>query len=218
MPYDPQRDFEPLTLIATIPNLVVANPAKVKATTLREFAQAAKAQPQGFSFGSSGKGSSNHLATEALMAVLRSPAVHVPYKGSNPALMDTIAGNVEFMLDVVMTSVQYVKNGQVKALAVTSKQRIPLLPDVPTVAESGYPGFEAIGWFAFFTPAGTPIAVRDRAASELSAIVRSKEMVAYLESQGAIPSGISGETFRKYIVDDMAQWKRVAEAAGIKPE
>jgi tripartite-type tricarboxylate transporter receptor subunit TctC len=177
MPYDPQRDFEPLTLIATIPNLVVANPAKVKATTLREFAQAAKAQPQGFSFGSSGRGSSNHLATEALMAMLRSPAVHVPYKGSNPALMRCADG------------------GRV-----------------------GLPGVRGYRLVRLLTPAGTPIAVRDRAASELSAIVRSKEMVACLESQGAIPSGISGETFRKYIVDDIAQWKRVAEAAGINPE
>lgn len=218
MPYDPLKDFEPLTLIASVPNLVVVNPAKVKARTLRDFAQAAKTQPQGFSFGSSGKGSSNHLATESLMATLAAPAVHVPYKGSGPALLDTMAGNVEFMLDVVMTSTQYVRNGQLKALAVTSRQRIALLPDVPTVAESGYPGFEAIGWFALFAPAGTPAAVRDRAAAELAAIVTSKEMVAYLESQGAIPSGITGEVFRKYIVEDTARWKQVAEVAGVKPE
>ena len=218
MPYDPLKDFEPLTLIASVPNLVVVNPAKVKAGTLREFAQAARAQPQGFSFGSSGKGSSNHLATESLMATLGAPAVHVPYKGSGPALLDTMAGNVEFMLDVVMTSTQYVKNGQLKALAVTSRQRIALLPDVPTVAESGYPGFEAIGWFALFAPAGTPAAVRDRAAAEIAAIVKSTEMVGYLESQGAIPSGIVGEVFRKYIVEDTAHWKRVAAAAGVKPE
>lgn len=218
MPYDPLKDFEPLNLIATVPNLVVVNPGKVKAGTLREFAQAAKVQSQGFSFGSSGKGSSNHLATESLMAALGAPAVHVPYKGSNPALMDTLAGNVEFMLDVVMTSVQYVKTGQVKALAVTSRQRIAMLPDVPTVAESGYPGFEAIGWFALFAPAGTPPALRDRAAAELAAIVKGKEMSSYLESQGAIPSGIAGEAFRKFIVDDTAHWKRVAEAAGLKPE
>ena len=218
MPYDPLKDFEPLNLIATVPNLVVVNPGKVKAGTLREFAQAAKVQPQGFSFGSSGKGSSNHLATESLMAALGAPAVHVPYKGSNPALMDTLAGNVEFMLDVVMTSVQYVKTGQVKALAVTSRQRIAMLPDVPTVAESGYPGFEAIGWFALFAPSGTPPALRDRAAAELAAIVKGKEMSGYLESQGAIPSGIAGEAFRKFIVEDTAHWKRVAEAAGLKPE
>lgn len=218
MPYDPLKDFEPLTLIASVPNLVVVNPAKVKAGTLREFAQAAKAQPQGFSFGSSGKGSSNHLATESLMATLGSPAVHVPYKGSGPALLDTMAGNVDFMLDVVMTSTQYVKNGQLKALAVTSRQRIALLPDVPTVAESGYPGFEAIGWFALFAPAGTPVAVRDRVAAELAAIVKGKDMVAYLESQGAIAAGIAGDAFRKYIVDDSAHWKRVADAAGVKPE
>jgi tripartite-type tricarboxylate transporter receptor subunit TctC len=218
MPYDPLKDFEPLTLIASVPNLVVVNPAKVKAGTLREFAQAAKAQPQGYSFGSSGKGSSNHLATESLMATLGSAAVHVPYKGSGPALLDTMAGNVDFMLDVVMTSTQYVKNGQLKALAVTSRQRIALLPDVPTVAESGYPGFEAIGWFALFAPAGTPVAVRDRVAAELAGIVKSKDMVAYLESQGAIASGIAGEAFRKYILDDTAHWKRIADAAGVKAE
>ena len=131
----------------------------------------------------------------------------MPYKGSGPALLDTMAGNVDFMLDVVMTSTQYVKNGQLKALAVTSRQRIALLPDVPTVAESGYPSFEAIGWFALFAPAGTPVAVRDRVAAELAGIVKSKDMVAYLESQGAIASGIAGEAFRKYIVDDTAHWK-----------
>jgi|JI10StandDraft_1071094.scaffolds.fasta_scaffold36089_2 tripartite-type tricarboxylate transporter receptor subunit TctC len=218
MPYDPLKDFEPLTLIASVPNLVVVNPARVKAGTLSEFAQVAKVQPQGFSFGSSGKGSSNHLATESLMTTLGSRAVHVPYKGSGPALLDTMAGNVDFMLDVVMTSTQYVKNGQLKALAVTSRQRIALLPDVPTVAESGYPGFEAIGWFALFAPAGTPVAVRDRVAAELAGIVKSKDMVAYLESQGAIASGIAGEAFRKYIVDDTAHWKRVADAAGVKAE
>jgi tripartite-type tricarboxylate transporter receptor subunit TctC len=131
---------------------------------------------------------------------------------------DLIAGQIPVGIDVITAFVPMVKAGQIKALAVTTRTRSPLLPDVPTVAESGYPGFEAIGWFALFAPAGTPVGVRDRAAAELAAIVRSKEMVAYLEAQGAIPAGIAGEAFRKYIVDDMAHWKRVADAAGIKPE
>jgi tripartite-type tricarboxylate transporter receptor subunit TctC len=159
LPYDPLRDFAPITEIATIPNLVVVNAASVPVQTLGELVQFAKRQPGKLTFASNGAGTSNHLATELLKTTAGIDIVHVPYKGSGPALNDLLAGHVSMMLDVVMTSYQYVKVGRLKALAITGSTRSPLLPDVPTVAEQGFPGFEAIVWFGVLAPAKTPPAV-----------------------------------------------------------
>ena len=176
LPYDPLRDFTPITEIATIPNLVVVNAASVPVQTLAELVQLAKKEPGKLTFASNGSGTSNHLATELLKTTAGIDIVHVPYKGSGPALNDLLAGHVSMMLDVVMTSYQYVKAGRLKALAVTGSTRSPLLPDVPTVAEQGFPGFEAIVWFGVLAPAKTPPAIVEYLNKQLVAAINSPSL------------------------------------------
>ncbi|MHA7685323.1 tripartite tricarboxylate transporter substrate-binding protein [Cupriavidus sp. PET2-C1] len=217
LPYDPVKDFTALTMIASVPNVVVLNKS-IPATNLQQFTALATSKPGKLSYGSSGKGSSNHLATEGLISRLGLQVVHAPYKGSGPALIDTMAGHVDFMLDVVLTSLPYIKKGELKAIAVTSSKRIPVLPDVPTVAEQGFPGFEAIGWFGLFAPPALPDQLRKRISSELIAVIRSKEFGAHIESLGALPSGIEPGDFERVVAADRARWGQVAKAAGVVPE
>lgn len=217
LPYDPARDFSPMTMVATIPNVLVVR-TEARVNTLKEFVEQSRKPQSGFSFASNGQGTSNHLAMELLKTATGLEAVHVPYKGSGPALTDTVAGHVTTMMDVVMTSAPYVKGGKLKALAVTSPTRSAMLPDVPTVAEAGYPGFEAMVWFGLFAPAGMPAPVADRMSRELIAIIKSKKMSDYLIAQGAQPSGMPPADFAKVIRDDIAKWHKVATSAGIKPE
>lgn len=217
LPYDPSRDFTPMTLVATIPNVLVVR-TEARVNSLKEFVEQSRKPQSGFSFASNGQGTSNHLAMELLKTATGLEAVHVPYKGSGPALTDTVAGHVTTMMDVVMTSAPYVKGGKLKALAVTSPTRSAMLPDVPTVAEAGYPGFEAMVWFGMFAPGGMPAATADRMSRELIAIIKSKKMSDYLLAQGAQPSGLAPAEFAKFVRDDTAKWHKVATSAGIKPE
>lgn len=215
--YDPVADFNALAMIATVPNVVVVNKA-LGVNTLAELVASAKSSSGGLTYGSSGQGSSNHLATEGLRARLAVPLTHVPYKGSGPALTDTMAGHVNMMLDVVMTSLPYVQRGDLKALAVTSKERVAVLPDVPTVAEQGYPGFEAIGWFGLFAPRGLPEPLAQQISESVKAVILQDDMQQFFSAQGARASGVTRQAFEQIIVDDKAQWGQVAQAAGIVPE
>ena len=218
LPYDPTRDFVPITEIATIPNLVVVNAASVPVQTLGELVQLAKRQPGKLTFASNGSGTSNHLATELLKTTAGVDIVHVPYKGSGPALTDLLAGHVSMMLDVVMTSYQYVKNGRLKALAITGPTRSPLLPDVPTVAEQGFPGFEAIVWFGVLAPANTPPAIVERLNKELVTAINSPKLKTLLESQGAQTVASTPADFSKRIGDEIVKWRKVVQASGAKAD
>lgn len=215
--YDPLRDFTPLTEVATIPNVMVVR-SQLPAKNLKEFVALSKQPGANFSFASNGLGTSNHLAMELLKSVTGMQAVHVPYKGSGPALTDTVAGHVTTMMDVVMTSYPYVKNGTLRPLAVTSLTRSPMLPDVPTVAESGYPGFEAVVWFGLFAPPKMASALTDRISRELIAVIRGKKISDYLLQQGAQPTALPPAEFTHVIKEDIAKWQKVTTSAGIQPE
>ena len=167
MPHDVLRDFEPVAFVAGVPNVMVVNPTAVKAKTVQEFIQEAKAAPGKFSFASSGNGTSIHLSGELFKQMTGVNIVHVPYRGSGPAVNDLVAGQVHLMFDNLPSSIQQIRAGNLRALAVTSAQRSPALPDVPTVAESGLPGFEASSWFAIFAPAKTPKPIVDKLNAEV---------------------------------------------------
>ncbi|SEI60474.1 tripartite tricarboxylate transporter substrate binding protein [Achromobacter sp. NFACC18-2] len=215
--YDPVKDFTALAMIATVPNVVVVNKS-LGISTLADLVEQGRSRQGGISYGSSGQGSSNHLATEGLRASLNVPFIHVPYRGSGPALTDTMAGHVDFMLDVVMTSLPYIQRGDLKAVAVTSKERVGVLPDVPTVAEQGYPEFEAIGWFGLFAPKGMPAPLVDQITDSIKDVLNEDDMKQYFLAQGAVPGGVTGKAFEAVVAKDREHWGKVANAAGINPE
>ncbi len=219
--YDPIKDFAPITEITAIANLVVTsplNPRLADARSVADLVKLAKAKPGSISYASSGSGSSNHLATESFKAAAGILLTHVPYKGSGPALNDVAAGHVDVMLDVVLTSLPQIKAGRLKALGVTSLKRSPLLPDVPTVAEQGFPGFEVLGWYGLFAPAGTPPAVLERLHKDFTAVLKTDKMRATLESQGGPVIASSPAEFTALIKSEITRWKKVVEQSGAKPD
>ena len=221
LPYDPLKDFAAITEITAIPNLIVASPTNARLAGVRNVAdlvKLAKEKPGSLTYGSSGSGSSNHLATEQLMTAAGITMNHIPYKGSGPALNDVAGGHTDLMLDVVLSSLPQIKGGRLKALGITSLKRSPLLPDVPTVAEQGYPGFEVLGWYGLFAPAGTPPAVLERLSQDFRAVLRSDKMRATLESQGGPAIASTPAEFTALIRSEITRWKKVVEQSGIKPD
>ncbi len=215
--YDPVKDFAPVSLVASIPFALIVNPA-VPANSVKDLIALAKGKPGGLNFSSAGSGTSNHLAGELFKSMTGTFMVHIPYKGSAPALNDLIAGQVQLMFDLVLTTAPHVKAGTVRALAVTAKERSPALPGVPTVAESGVPGYEVSAWFGFFVPAGTPSSV---IAALNGATVRALQMPDLRErlaSQGADPITDSPEHFAAYVREELVKWTRVVKASAIKPD
>ncbi len=215
LPYDAVKDFTPLTVVATIPNVMSVNQS-VPANTLPEFVALLKKDPEKYSFASNGQGTSNHLAAELFKTTAGVSMVHVPYRGSGPALIDLVGGQINMMVDVVMTSYPYIKDGKIKALAVTSPQRSPMLPDVPTVAESGYPGYEAMVWFGMLAPAGLPEPLRAKLTDGLVQTLHAPTMKTYLEQQGAQVSDVAGPAFGTMIKDEISKWCQVVKKADIR--
>ncbi|SSW68680.1 hypothetical protein AVE30378_03139 [Achromobacter veterisilvae] len=214
LPYDAVKDFTPLAVVATIPNVMSVNQS-VPANNLQEFVALLKKEPEKYSFASNGQGTSNHLAAELFKTTAGVSIVHVPYRGSGPALIDLVGGQINMMMDVVMTSYPYIKDGKIKALAVTSPQRSSMLPDVPTVAESGYPGYEAMVWFGMLAPAGMPEPLRQKLTDGLVQTLHAPAMKAYLEQQGAQVSDVAGPAFGIMIKDEISKWCKVVKQAGI---
>ena len=217
VPYDIVKDFTPLTMVGTIPDLIVVNP-NVPAKNLSEFIALAKSKPGMVTYASGGKGTSSHLGSEYFAAEAGVRLNHIPFKGSGPALIDVLGGHVDMMLDVIMTSLEPLKSGKLRALAITSKTRSPLLPDVPTVAESGIPGFEAIIWFGLFAPAGMPADLQRRIAGQLDAVINEPEMKKFLLTQGIQAAGNGPGALATQIQSDIAKWSKVAQIAKIVPE
>ncbi|SSW66481.1 Bug family tripartite tricarboxylate transporter substrate binding protein [Achromobacter agilis] len=214
LPYDAIKDFTPLTVVATIPNVMSVN-RSVPANTLQEFVALLKKDPEKYSFASNGQGTSNHLAAELFKTTAGVSIVHVPYRGSGPALIDLVGGQINMMMDVVMTSYPYIKDGKIKALAVTSPQRSAMLPDVPTVAESGYPGYEAMVWFGMLAPANMPEPLRQKLTDGLVQTLHTPAMKTYLEQQGAQVSDVAGPAFGAMIKDEISKWCKVVKQANI---
>ncbi len=215
LPYDAIKDFTPLTVVATIPNVMSVNQS-VPANTLQEFVALLKKDPEKYSFASNGQGTSNHLAAELFKTTAGVSMVHVPYRGSGPALIDLVGGQINMMVDVVMTSYPYIKDGKIKALAVTSPQRSTMLPDVPTVAESGYPGYEAMVWFGMLAPANMPEPLREKLTDGLVQTLHAPAMKAYLEQQGAQVSDVAGPAFGTMIKNEISKWCQVVKKADIR--
>lgn len=215
MPYDAAKDFEPVILIATVPNVLVVGPA-VPAASLKDLVVFGKAHPKKLSFASQGTGSSGHVAGELFRLAAGIDAVHVAYKGAAPAIQDVIGGQVSMMFDVVPLALPNVRAGKLKALAIASKERAATLPDVPTMIEAGLPEVEGGAWFALYAPAGTPRAIVDALNREATRVFSDPEVRDRFTAQGAsFPLG-SPESLREFQANETKRWTRVAKEAGIK--
>jgi tripartite-type tricarboxylate transporter receptor subunit TctC len=215
--YDPLKDFAPLTLVASTPYLLVVNPG-VKANTLKEFIALAKSQPGKLNYASAGTGTTTQLAMEMLKTAAGIDIVHVPYNGNGPANTATLGGQVQALFGSMPAVLAQAKAGRLRPLAVGTAKRSPSLPDVPTVAESGYPGFEASLWLGFFAPAGTPQPILKRLHSELVAIAQSPEMKEQFERNGAESATNTPAEFSKLVRTETEKYVKVIKAAGIKVE
>lgn len=217
LPYDIIKDFTPITLVGTIPDVIVIGP-KITANNLNEFIALAKAKPGTMTYATAGNGTSSHLGSAYFAAEAGIDMNQVPYKGSGPALLDVLGGHVDMMLDVIMTSIEPLKAGKLRALAVTSLNRSPLLPDVPTVNELGIKNFEAIIWFGILAPGNMPPALQKKIADAFNDVINSASIKNYLNKQGVEIAGTGPVAFSERINADTQKWARVVKQAGIRPE
>ena len=215
--FDSGNDISPIIQLSQGPFVVAVHPT-VQAKTLKEFMELAKKQPDKFSYASAGQGSITHLASELFLDMGGLKVVHVPYKGTGPALNDSIAGNVQLIFGSVSTTLQHIKSGRLRGLAVTTSKRISAMPELPTVAESGVPGYDVILWHGLVGPKGMPKAVVDRLNSEAAQILKSKAMEDLLAADGVTPAGGTPEQFQTLIKSDIERWRKVVERAHIKLE
>jgi len=217
MPFDPVRDLAPVTLAASTPNVLVVHPS-LRAATVNELIALAKARPGEINFASSGHGTPAHLAGELFNSMAGVKMVHVPYKGAAPALADLLGGQVQLMFSTMPPALPHVKDGKLRALAVTSSKRSRAMPELPTVDEVALPGFEANTWHGVVVPAGTPAAVVVRLNREIVAILHMPEVVARLSGQGAEALGSTPEEFAAYIKSETLKWAKVVRDSGAKAE
>ena len=217
LPYDSLRDFAPISLLSQQPNIFVVHPA-LPVTNIQSLIAYVKSRPGQLNFASSGTGGSQHLAGELLKGMTGIDMVHVPYKGSPPALVDLLAGRVPIMSSTMPPVLPHIRSGKVRALAVTSVKRSGAVPDIPTVAESGVPGYEAIAWQGLLAPAGTPRPVVNRINAEFVNVLKRPEIVAKLNEQGYETVASTPEWFASYTKSEIAKWSRVIKAAGLKGE
>jgi tripartite-type tricarboxylate transporter receptor subunit TctC len=213
--YDPIKDFAPLTLVASTPYLLVVNPG-VKANTLKDFIALMKAQPGKLNYASAGAGSTTHLAMEMLKLASGTDIVHVPYGGNGPAGLAVLGGQVQALFGSMPAVLPFAKAGKVRPLAVGTTKRSPALPDVPTVAESGFPGFEVSLWLGFFAPKGTPAPIVSRLQDELVKIAQSPEMKEQFERNGADPLTATPAELNKLMKSELDKYSKVIKQANIK--
>ncbi|HXJ50835.1 MAG TPA: tripartite tricarboxylate transporter substrate binding protein [Burkholderiales bacterium] len=215
VPYDPVRDFAPITLAATAPNVLVVNPA-LPAKSLAEFVALAKAKPGALSYGTPGIGTSPHLSMELLKSMAGIDLQHVPYRGTAAAVTDVIGGQIAATFANALTAKPHVDSGRVRALAVSGPSRVEAFPTVPTVAEAGVPGYEAMQWYGMVAPAGTPPQIIARLHAEAAKALQSSEMKEKLALDGAQPVGSTPAEFAALIRRELDKWTRVVRAAGIE--
>jgi len=213
MPFDPIKDFAPLSRVAMVPNLLVANPSQPY-KNVKEMIAYAKANPGKINFGSSGNGSSIHLSGELFKQMAGVDMQHVPYRGSAPAVSDLLGGQISVMFDNMPSAIPHVKGGKLRALAVTTAKRSPALPDVPTIAEAGVPGYEATSWFGLLAPAGTPAPIVAKLNASILKALADPEVKKKLAEQGAEPFGEKPEQFAAFIQAETAKWGKVVKDSG----
>ena len=217
MPFDPQRDLAPVTLAASTPNVLVVHPS-LNVATVGELVALAKKSPGKINFASSGFGTPAHLAGELFNSMAGVKLVHVPYKGASPALADLLGGQVQLMFSTMPPALPHVKDGKLRALAVTSAKRSPAAPDLLTLDEAGLPGFEANTWHGVVLPAGASAEVIAKLNREIVAILHLPDVVERLSAQGAEPVGSTPEEFAAYIRSETAKWAKVVRESGAKAE
>lgn len=216
-PYDSLKDFQPVTLVGRVPFMLVVHPS-VAATSVKELVALAKAKPGALNFASFGNGTSNHLAGAAFCAANGVNIVHIPYKGSAPAITDLLGGQVQMTFDTVPVVLPQVRAGKLRALAVATPKRSSLAPDVPTMDEAGVAGFYGGTWFGILAPAHTPSAAVQRLNKEIGTILHAPDVVQVFSDRGIEPVGNSPAEFRAFIEAESRRWLKVAQDAGVKPE
>jgi tripartite-type tricarboxylate transporter receptor subunit TctC len=217
MPYDTLKDFAPVSHTVNLTNMLVV-PASFPANNVRELIALAKAQPKKITFGSAGNGQSNHLSGELLKSMAGIDIVHVPYKGSAPALTDVLAGNISMMFVDILSALPHVKAGKLKVLAVTGLKRSAAVPEYPTVHESGVPGFNGNSWLGLVAPAGTPREIVARLSAEVAKALNSPDVRERFLAQGVEPVGSTPEQFAAFIESEIPRWGSAAKAAGARNE
>jgi tripartite-type tricarboxylate transporter receptor subunit TctC len=217
LPYDPVRDFTAITNMVNFPLLLVTHPS-VPAKTTRELVALAKAEPSRLYYSSPGSGNSGHLAGELFNTMAGVKIVHVPYKGQGPALADLLAGQVQMLYSSIPSVLPHVRSGRLNAIAVGSASRVPSLPEIVTIAESGVPGYEAYSWVGMIAPANTPREIVTRLNREIVEILKQKDVADKLNQQGALPVGDSPEQFAAYIKAEIEKWGAVVRSSNIKAD
>ena len=212
-PYDPQRDFTPISLLAKVPNVLLVN-KNVKAQNLRELIALLKSQPGKFNYGSSGLGTPPHLSGELFKAMAKVDIAHIPYKGGGPAMSDLIGGQIPILFDVLSGAASHIRGGSVRALAMTLDQRAPSFPGLPTMAEAGLPGYETYTWNAIFGPAGLPRLLVDALSKDLAAVVALPEVQAKLKELSAIPVGSTPEVLAALVKSDLEKIGALIKSIG----
>jgi len=217
LPYHPVRDFAPISMLAAGPQTLVVNPS-LPVKNVKELVALAKAKPGVINFASSGAGGPMHLSSELLKSVAGIDIVHVPYKGGGPAVNDVIAGQIEMTFVGAPASMPHIRSGRLRVIAVSTAKRAAALPEVPTVAESGYPGFDVPGYYSVLAPAGTPPAVIGRLHTELAKIVNQREVRERFALFGVEPGGNTPEQLTAFMTADVAKWAKLIQSIGLKTE
>lgn len=214
--YDAVKDFVPISLVARVPNMLAVHPSLP--SSVKALVALAKAKPGTLNYGSSGSGSNPFLCVEFFKMLTGTDIVHVPYKGTGPMLTDLIAGQISLTINGVPPLLPHVKNQRLRALGVASEKRLALLPDLPTIAESGVPGYEVVQWYGVLAPAGTPRSVVARVNADIVKFLSQPETAARMSGEGAIPSGSTPEQFGALIRSEIGRWAKVIKATGASPE
>lgn len=215
--YDPARDFQPIVLVGVTPNLLICNESQ-PAKTVKDLVELCRANPGKVSFGSAGTGSAQHLALEMFMLAAKVKAIHVPYKGSGPMLTDLIGGTIQYSFDTMTAATPHVKSGKAIAIAQTRQQRVPAYPNVPTMAESGFPGFEATTWYGLAGPAKLPVAMARRMNEDINKVMLMPDVMEKLAASGAQDGGGSAEKFGEFMQAEQIKWAKIIKDGGVKGE
>jgi tripartite-type tricarboxylate transporter receptor subunit TctC len=216
--YDPVKNFTPVSLLAVVPNVLVTNAAQSKAGTVADVVAQAKGQPGKVTFASAGNGTSIHLAGELFASMAQVDMLHVPYKGSGPAVTDLLGGQVDYMFDSVTSAAPHIRSGKLRAIGVTTLKRSSALANVPTIAEAGLPGYELSPWFAVYMPAGTPQPIVDRMNAALLEAMKVPEVQARFAAIGAEPIGSTPQQLATHLAAEMAKWGKIIQERGIRAD
>ena len=217
LPYDTKKDFTSIAQIAAVPNVLVVHPS-VPATDVQQLIRLAKEKPGSLSFGSTGVGGANHLSGELFKSMAGVDMVHIPYKGAAPALNDLLGGQIPVMFDSLPGVIQHLKSGKLRALGVTTAQRVASMPEIPTIEEAGVPGFEATAWFGMYGPANLPPDILARIVADVQAVLQSERTRERFSPQGAEVISMTQPEFARFVAAEIDKWARVVDRAGLKPQ